>query len=87
MINSAKSNWHLMLYSVLWAYQTYVNNATGFLPFQFVYRMEAILHIEYQVPSLNLAVEILNNTTSLEECLLYLEKRHDVALDNEAHKK
>jgi hypothetical protein len=37
MINSAKSNWHLMLYSTLWAYRTSVKTATSFSPFQLVY--------------------------------------------------
>jgi transposase InsO family protein len=32
-INLAKSNWHLMLYSALWAYQTSVKTATRFLTF------------------------------------------------------
>jgi hypothetical protein len=40
MINLAKSNWHLMLYLVLWAYRTSVNIATGFSPFQLIYELE-----------------------------------------------
>jgi hypothetical protein len=80
-----------MLYSTLWAYQIYVNTATIFSPFQLVYRMEAVLPIEWQIHSLKLAMEFLPNTTPLEEHLLYLEqideKHCDVALANEAHKK
>jgi hypothetical protein len=30
-INSAKSNWHLMLYSALWAYRTSVKNASNLM--------------------------------------------------------
>jgi hypothetical protein len=90
MINSAKSNCHLMLYSALWAYQTIVNIAIGFSPFQLVYRLEAILLIECQIPSLKLAVDLFPGTSPLEEHLLYLEKLdeqcHDEALANEAHK-
>jgi hypothetical protein len=89
-INSAKSNWHLMLYSTLWAYQTSIKTATGFSPFQLVYGMEAVFPIECQIPSLKLAVELLPNTTMLEECLIYLEQldeqRRDATLANEAHK-
>jgi hypothetical protein len=52
--------------------------------------METILPIEYQIPSLNLEVELLPNTTLLEECLVYLEQldehRQDATLDNEAYK-
>jgi transposase InsO family protein len=49
-IKSAKSNWHLMLYSTLWAYQTSVKTATGFSPFQLVYGMEFIFPIECSDP-------------------------------------
>jgi hypothetical protein len=62
-----------------------------FSPFQLVYGLEAVLPIECQIPSLKLAVELLPDTTPLEEHLLYLEQldeqRRDAALANEAHKK
>jgi hypothetical protein len=90
-INSAKSNWHLMLYSVLWDYQTSVKTATGFSPFQIVYGLEEVLPIECQIPSLKLAVDLLSDMSPLEERLLYLkhldDQRHDAASTNEAHKK
>jgi hypothetical protein len=89
-INSAKSNWHLMLYSTLWAYRTSVKTATRFSPFQLIYGLEAVLPIECQIPSLKLAVQLLPDTSPLEEWLVYLEQlneqRRDVALANEAHK-
>eukprot|EP00253_Pinus_taeda_P020159 PITA_20159 len=49
-------------------------DAAGFTPFQLVYGLEATLPIECEIPSLKLAVELLPNTTPLEECLLYLER-------------
>jgi hypothetical protein len=89
-INSTKSNWHLMLYSTLWAYRTSIKTATSFSPFQLVYGLEAILPIECQIPSLKLAVQLLPDTSPLEEWLLYLERfneqHRDAALANEAHK-
>ena len=33
MVGDHKSNWHLILFSSLWAYQTSVKTATGFTPF------------------------------------------------------
>jgi hypothetical protein len=72
-INSAKSNWHLMLYSTLWAYRTSVKIATSFSPFQLIYGLEVVLPIECQIPSLKLVVKLLPNTSPLEEQLLYLE--------------
>ena len=32
-IDAARSNWHIMLYPALWAYQTNVKTAMGFSPF------------------------------------------------------
>ena len=79
-----------MLYSTLWAYRTSVKTATGFSPFQLIYGLEAVLPIECQIPSLKLAVQLLLDTSSLEEHLLYLnqldEQHWDASLANEAHK-
>ena len=36
--------------------------------------MEDTLPIECDIPSLKLAIELLPNTTPIEECLLYLER-------------
>ena len=53
--------------------------------------MESIFPIECEIPSLKLAVELLPETSSLEECLLHLEHLNeqcrDAATINEAHKK
>ena len=49
MIGVHKRNWHLILYSALWAYRTSVRNTTGFTPFQLVYGMEAILSIQCEI--------------------------------------
>lgn len=90
-IDKNRSNWHVMLYSALWAYRTSVKTATGFTPFQLVYGMESIFPIEYEIPSLKLAEELLPETSGLEERLLHLEhldeQRRDAATMNEAHKK
>ena len=89
-IDKARSNWNIMLYLALWAYRTSVKTATGFTPFQLVYGLESIFPIECEIPSLKLAVEILPDTSSLEERLLHLEhldeQRRDAATMNEAHK-
>eukprot|EP00253_Pinus_taeda_P022860 PITA_22860 len=49
-------------------------DATGFTPFQLVYGLEATLPIGCEIPSLKLVVELLPDTTLVEECLLYLER-------------
>jgi hypothetical protein len=72
MIGIHKTSWHTMLFPALWAYQTSIKSATGFTPFQLVYGVEAILPIECKIPSLKLVVELLPNTSTEEERLLYL---------------
>ena len=56
MVGEHKSNWHLTLFSTLWAYGTYVKTTTGFIHFQLVYRLEVDLRIECEIPSLKLVV-------------------------------
>ena len=89
-INAARSNWHIMLYPALWAYQTNVKTATGFSPFQLVHGVEAVTPIECEIPSLRIAIHVLPDTTELEECLLHLEnldeQRRDALIANQAHK-
>eukprot|EP00253_Pinus_taeda_P030736 PITA_30736 len=46
-----KSNWHLMLFFALWAYQTLVKDAIRFTPFQLVYGLEATLLIDCEIPT------------------------------------
>lgn len=79
-----------MLYPALWAYQTSYKTDTGFTPFQLSYGLEATLPIECQIPSLKLAIELLPDTTTEEEQLLYLnqldEAHWDATLALEAHK-
>jgi len=60
-----------MLFSTLWAYRTSAKTATRFTPFQMVYGMEEIIPIEYEILSLNIVVELLYNTSTKEECVLY----------------
>jgi hypothetical protein len=45
-IIQSKSDWHIMLYPMLWAYRTMVKTATIFSPFQLVHGVESILPIE-----------------------------------------
>jgi len=90
MVGVHKSNWHLKIFSTLWAYRTSVKTTIGFTPFQLVYGLEAVLPIECKIPSLKLAIELLPNTYTDEEWFLYLTKldetRHDATLTNETHK-
>jgi hypothetical protein len=70
-----------MIYLALWPHRTIVNTSTGFSPFQFVHRVESILPIEFEIPSLKLVVELLPNTTNLEECLIHLDQLDEKLLN------
>ena len=48
-------------------YQTVVNTATRFCPYQLLHVVESIFLIECEIPSLKLAIEILPDTFELEK--------------------
>ena len=91
-IAQSKNNWHIMLYPALWAYRIAVKTSMGFSPYQLVHGVESILLVECEIPSLNLAVELLPDTSPLEEHLVHLEQldeqRRDalVALEVNKHR-
>eukprot|EP00253_Pinus_taeda_P009469 PITA_09469 len=80
-----------MLFLALWAYRTSVKTSTGFAPFQLIYGLEAVLPIECEIPSLQIAVQLLPATSEEEKCLLYLaqldENRRNATLAVETHAK
>ena len=74
MVGNHKTKWHHMLFFALWAYRTSTKIATGFTPFLLVHGVELVLPIECHIPSLRLVVELLLDTSPLEERLLQLEQ-------------
>ena len=71
-----------MLYPALWAYQTTVKTATSFSTYQLVHGVESILLVECEIPSLKLAVELLPDTSPLEESLVHLEQLDEQRRDS-----
>ena len=71
-IAQSKNNWHIMLYPALLAHRTVVKTTTSFSPYQLVHGVESILPVECEIPSLKLAVELLPDTSPLEERLVHL---------------
>ena len=63
-----------MLYTTLWAYRTVVKTSTGFSPYHLVHGVESILPVQCKIPSLKLVVELLLDTSALEERLVHLEQ-------------
>jgi len=86
-VNISRTNWHIMLYPVLWAYCTKIKTVTRFSLFQLVHGIDVLLPIECEIPSLKLVVQLLPETSILEECLVHLkhlnENQRDVAMVNE----
>jgi len=78
-----------MIFLALWAYQTSIKTSTSFTPFQLVYGLEAVLPVECQILSLQLAIELLPATFEEEKRFLYLaqldENRRTVVVGNETH--
>ena len=73
-IAQSKTNWHIMLYPALWAYRTVVKTSTDFSPYQLVDGVESVLPVECEIPSLKLSIELLPDTSPLEERLVHLEQ-------------
>ena len=71
-----------MLYLALWAYRTVVNTSIGFSPYHLVHGVESILPVECKIPSLKLAMELLPDTSTLEECLVHLEQLDEQCRDS-----
>ena len=51
-----------------------VKTAIDFSPYQLMHGVESVLSVECEIPSLNLILELLSDTYTLEECLVHLEK-------------
>jgi hypothetical protein len=80
-----------MLYPALWAYRTSFKTATRFSPFYLVHGVDLILPIECEIHSLKLVVELLLDTSDLEQRLVHLEsleeKHRDASTAIEANKR
>eukprot|EP00253_Pinus_taeda_P005736 PITA_05736 len=70
-----RSDWDLRVPVVLWAYRITCKKLTGQTPFWLVYGMEAVMPMEYIVPSLRVAVLTgMTDYEALEEWLMQLEE-------------
>ena len=56
IVSEHRSDWDEKLDSALWSFQTAYKVATGMTPFKLVYGMEAVVPMEYVIPSLRISV-------------------------------
>ena len=80
--NTNHDEWDLKIIVVLWAYRTTCKRLMAQKTFKLVYGKEAIMPMEYIVPSLWIAIAIgIDDAEALEECiaqLIQLEEDHFV---------
>ena len=68
-------SWDLELLGALWAYQTLVKMITSFTPFHLVYRKEALLPIEVELPIVWMLEKLLGTSSDAsKERLLCLQE-------------
>lgn len=71
--NANRDDWDVRILEVLWAYRTTCRKLTGHTPFKLAYGQEAMILMEYIVPSLKIATLIdLADEEIVNERLLHL---------------
>ena len=76
----SRSDWEQKLPSVLWAYRTAYKTAVGATPFDLVYGINAILPMEFLIPTLRVAKELNWTGHELSERVEQLEQLDEVRL-------
>lgn len=75
VFNPQWSDWDLCIPATLWAYHMTCKNLTGQTPFRLVDRVEAVMPMEYIMPSLRIAALMgMTDREALEERLTLLDE-------------
>ena len=79
-LHSAKGKWVEELPEVLWAYRTTNRKPTGESPFTLTYEMEAIIHIEIGMPTIQTEIPKGANAKSVIKDLDMTDELREVAI-------
>ncbi|KAJ7547740.1 hypothetical protein O6H91_08G101800 [Diphasiastrum complanatum] len=67
IVQASRSDWEHKLHAALWAFKTAYKGSIDHMPFQLVYGQDAVMPVEFLVPSLRIATtQCLDESKSLQ---------------------
>src|SRR5512137_2358533 len=70
IVNENRTDWDTKLHSALWAYRTVYKTSIRTTPFRLAFGLEAVMPVEFQVPSLRIQLRERLNEKKSEEMRL-----------------
>ena len=80
LITTTRSDWETMLQSALWAYRVAYKSSTGTTPFNLAYGMNAVLPMDFLIPTLRVAKNLEWTGHDLSQRIDDLEKLDESCL-------
>ncbi|MCO5558467.1 hypothetical protein L7F22_012051 [Adiantum nelumboides] len=80
VVNDSRADWDQKLHLALWAYRVAFKTSIGMIPFNMVYGIQAILQLEFLIPTLRVAKNLEWIGHELSEQLEVLEKLDETRL-------
>ncbi|MCO5575728.1 hypothetical protein L7F22_029531 [Adiantum nelumboides] len=80
IVSESRADWDQKLHSALWAYRVAYKTSIGTTPFNMVYGIQAILPLEFLIPTLRVAQELEWTGHELSEQIDVLEKLNETRL-------
>ncbi|MCO5571124.1 hypothetical protein L7F22_024856 [Adiantum nelumboides] len=85
VVSTGRTDWEMNLHATLWAYRVSFKTVLNATPFNLVYGLDAILPIEFLLPTLRVARDLESTRHELSERLEDLEKLDEQRLTAVAH--
>lgn len=80
IVGNSRMDWELKLNSTLWAYRVAYKMTIGTMPFNLVFGLDAIIPIEFLIPTLRVAKELERMRHELSHRLTELEQLDEFRL-------